>query len=97
MKRELKYLLGHWEAGHLDYSRFRSSKVPIGSGVVESAVRRVINLRFKSASQCWCESRLESLMELRALLKSSRWDDVMPSILSGASHLCRFSAVISSV
>lgn len=83
MNKEIAYLTGHLEAGRLRYFELREAKVPIGSGVVESAVRRVINLRFKSASQCWCEERLEHLMYLRAIIKSGRWDDAMDAMLEG--------------
>jgi hypothetical protein len=87
MNKEIAYLSGHLKAGRLRYFELRKAKVPIGSGVVESAVRRVINLRFKSASQCWCEERLECLRYLRALLKSGRWDDAMEAQLEGRHFL----------
>jgi len=87
MNKEITYLEGHLEAGRLRYFELREAKVPIGSGVVESAVRRVINLRFKSASQCWREDRLEQLMYLRAILKSGRWDDAMEAQLEGRHFL----------
>ena len=87
MNKEIAYLEGHLEAGRLRYFELREAKVPIGSGVVESAVRRVINLRFKSASQCWREVRLEQLMYLRAILKSGRWDDAMEAQLEGRHFL----------
>lgn len=93
MNKEIAYLVGHQEAGRLRYAELRSMKVPIGSGVVESTVRRVVNLRFKSASQCWCEQtakgerRLEGLMYLRAILKSGRWDEAMEAQLAGRHFL----------
>lgn len=87
MNKEIAYLVGHLEAGRLRYFELREAKVPIGSGVVESAVRRVINLRFKSASQCWREERLEWLMYLRAIIKSGRWDDAMDAMLEGRHFL----------
>ena len=91
MNKEIAYLDGHLKAGRLRYFDLREAKVPIGSGVVESAVRRVINLRFKSASHCWCEDRLEHLMYLRAILKSGRWDDAMEAQLEGRHFLPRAS------
>lgn len=93
VNKKIAYLAGHQEAGRLRYSELRSLKVPIGSGIVESTVRRVVNLRFKSASQCWCEEtakgdrRLEGLMYLRAILKSGRWDDAMAAHLAGRHFL----------
>jgi hypothetical protein len=94
MNKEIAYLKGHEEAGRLRYYEHREAKVPIGSGVVESAVRRVINLRFKSASQCWREERLEQLMYLRAILKSGRWDDAMEAQLEGRHFLPISSASV---
>ena len=41
---ELSYLDKHGEAGHLDYARFRRRGVPLGSGAIESAIRRVVTL-----------------------------------------------------
>ena len=64
------------------YAKWRAEKVPIGSGVVESAVGRVLNLRFKSATMNWRPDHLPSLLYLRALLKSGRWDDFMAGLLA---------------
>jgi len=65
------------------YAEFRAMKIPIGSGVVESAVRRILNLRFKSASMCWREDRLEPLLYLRAIIKAGWWDDAIVAWLEG--------------
>jgi len=79
VNKELRYLEGHLD--HMDYAALRDQKLPIGSGVVESAVRRVLNLRFKSASTCWRTDHLEPLLYLRAIAKSGRWDDFMSAWL----------------
>ena len=76
----VRYLKKHID--HMRYSDWRARSVPIGSGVVESAVRRVINLRFKSASMCWREDHLEPLLYLRAIQKSGRWDIFLKSFLN---------------
>ena len=47
--REREYLLRNARAGRLNYSKARWAKMPIGSGSMESAVRRVVNLRLKGA------------------------------------------------
>jgi hypothetical protein len=70
--KKVKYLRGHIE--HMRYSRYHGAHQPMGSGLVESAVRRVINLRFKSASMAWLEEHLEPLLYLRALLKAGHWE-----------------------
>ena len=47
--RERDYLLRNARAGRLDYAKARRAKMPIGSGTMESAIRRVVNLRLKGA------------------------------------------------
>eukprot|EP00825_Cyclidium_porcatum_P040375 TRINITY_DN5094_c0_g1_i3.p1 TRINITY_DN5094_c0_g1~~TRINITY_DN5094_c0_g1_i3.p1 ORF type:complete len:254 (-),score=4.99 TRINITY_DN5094_c0_g1_i3:207-968(-) len=56
------------------YSKFRENKLLCGSGIVESAIRRIINLRFKCPSSFWDEKNLEGLIYLRAILLSKRWN-----------------------
>jgi hypothetical protein len=77
---ELSYLERHGEEGHLDYVRFRRRGVPLGSGAIESAIRRVINLRLKGNSISWYEENAEGMMMLRCLVLSNRWDDTFVEI-----------------
>jgi hypothetical protein len=77
---ELSYLERHGEAGHLDYARFRRRGVPLGSGAIESAIRRVINLRLKGNSISWYEENAEAMLVLRCLVLSKRWDDTFAQI-----------------
>ena len=72
---ELNYLERHGEKGHVDYARFRRRGVPLGSGAIESAIRRVINLRLKGNSISWYEENAEGMLLLRCLVLSKRWDD----------------------
>lgn len=72
---ELNYLHRHGKSGHLDYARFRRLGVPMGSGAIESAIRRVINLRLKGNSISWYEDHAEGMLALRCLVLSNRWDD----------------------
>jgi len=81
IKDKVSYLEKH--RPHMNYADLRARSLPIGSGVVESAIRRVINQRFKSASQFWREDHLEPLLGLRALWKSGRWDDFFNAQLHG--------------
>lgn len=74
IKDKLAYLEGHLD--HMQYAAMRARKLPIGSGIVESAVRRVINLRFKGASVFWKVEHLEPLLFLRAIWKSGWWEDM---------------------
>jgi hypothetical protein len=86
---ELSYLERHGEEGHLDYARFRRRGVPLGSGAIESAIRRVINLRLKGNSISWYEANAEGMLVLRCLVLSQRWDDTFTQISASlASDRC---------
>jgi hypothetical protein len=71
--RERDYLLRNARAGRLDYAKARRAKMPIGSGSMESAVRRVINLRLKGPGIFWHEEHAEQMLLLRAYYKSKHW------------------------
>jgi hypothetical protein len=49
-------------------------KLPIGSGAMESTVRRVVNLRWKGPSLCWCRASAEAILLLRSYYKAGRWN-----------------------
>lgn len=70
---EIDYLERHGSAGHLDYARYRRRGLPLGSGAIESAIRRVINLRMKGNSIFWKEENAEAMLTLRGLVLSGRW------------------------
>jgi hypothetical protein len=74
LQTELNYLRKHGQAGRLNYTRFRSLGLPLGSGAVESSIRRVINLRLKGNGIFWREQHAEQLLQLRALVITDRWD-----------------------
>ena len=85
IQQKIRYLLNHIES--MRYAELRAQNLPVGSGVVESAIRRVLNLRFKSASMCWRADHLEPLLYLRAILKSGRWDHFFAGLLLGRHWL----------
>src|SRR6266702_772106 len=78
--RALGYVETH--AHRMRYVTLERRKLPIGSGQVESAVRRVVNLRFKAPGSFWRETTVSGLMHLRAAFKAGRWDDVMIGVLT---------------
>lgn len=73
--RELNYLRTHGNANRLDYSRFKLSGVPMGSGAIESSIRRVVNQRLKSNGTHWRAENAEAMLQLRSVLISNRWDE----------------------
>jgi hypothetical protein len=58
----------------MQYETFKEKHIPCGSGCVESAIRRVINLRLKSAGSFWTSEMAEYFLFLRSQLISGRWN-----------------------
>jgi hypothetical protein len=73
--REIGYLVRHADAGRLRYDCFRCRGVPLGSGAIESTIRRVLNLRLKGTSLSWEESDAEAMIQWRAAVLSGRWEE----------------------
>lgn len=72
---KIRYLTKHHEAGRLSYPVFRYRRLPIGSGAIESTIRRTINLRLKGNSMYWTADNAEAVFQLRAAILSGRWDE----------------------
>jgi hypothetical protein len=64
------------------YSDIAEKGLPIGSGLVESAIRRVINLRLKGASLFWLKETAEAMLYLRTQYKSGRWNMLREHVFS---------------
>jgi len=75
--REIRYLTKHSDAGRLRYDRFRRRGVPMGSGAIESTIRRVVNLRLKGTGIYWTEDNAEAVFQLRAAVVSGRWEEII--------------------
>ncbi len=89
--RALRYVEAH--AHRRRYVTLEARKLPIGSGQVESAVRRVVNLRCKAPGSFWTETTVSGLMHLRAAFKAGRWDEVMLGVLTGTFQTPSFEPV----
>ena len=64
------------------YSDVAEEGLPIGSGSVESAIRRVVNLRLKGASLFWLKETAEAMLYLRAHYKAGRWNMLRGHVFS---------------
>ena len=62
------------------YASMQKQRLPIGSGCVESAIRRVVNLRMKSPGIFWKKETAENMLFLRSQLLSGRWDIMISNI-----------------
>jgi len=94
---ELNYLRHHGESGHLSYVKFWRRGLPLGSGAVESAIRRVVNLRLKSNGMFWTPENAEKMLHLRCQILSTEWshrrEELYARRLRDRSRSWRWSAL----
>jgi hypothetical protein len=70
----------------MKYAELRAAHLPIGTGAVESAVRRVVNLRLKGPGIFWEEENAERMLLLRCRQKSSRWDELERDVYAATTQ-----------
>jgi hypothetical protein len=70
--RAARYLIKNRE--RLDYARALKIGAPIGTGVVEGAVRHLIKARMECSGARWSLRGAEAVLKLRALRMSGDWD-----------------------
>lgn len=81
-KKALKKLHDYFgDHTKFQYARLQQAGVPIGSGTVESAIRRIINLRIKGAGLFWKPENAEIMIFLRSQVLSRRWPTVLLKVL----------------
>jgi hypothetical protein len=84
LKRERDYFKRNGGKGRMDYARAAALKLPIGSGAIESAIRRVVNLRLKGPSIYWHKKSAEAVLLLRSYYKAGRWNHLEKQALTTA-------------
>jgi hypothetical protein len=72
IERECEFFVKN--TARLGYAKMANLKFPMGSGAMESAVRRVINLRLKGPGIFWKEQTANEMIMLRSYYKTKRWD-----------------------
>lgn len=81
----------------MQYSSFKGACIPIGSGAIESAIRRVINMRMKSNGMFWLEANAQGMLLLRSYLKAEHFDRLVDwSIASASSWWPPHAAIAAS-
>ncbi len=68
---------------HMLYKEIKDKKLPIGSGGVESGIRRVINLRLKGPGIFWHEDSVDAMLLLRSYYKAGRWNVLQNMAFNG--------------
>jgi hypothetical protein len=64
----------------LQYPQFRAQGWPIGSGIVESGNKLVVEARLKGSGMHWARPHVNSMLALRNILCSDRWKQEWPMI-----------------
>jgi hypothetical protein len=82
IRNALKYFLFHRD--RLRYSTFAAMGLPIGSGPVESAAKVVVQARLKRSGMRWTREGGQHVLDLRAHLKSGRWEAMWQALSAAA-------------
>ena len=59
--------------GQMAYPEYRAAGWPIGSGMVESANKLVVEARLKGSGMHWARAHVDGMLALRNLVCSGRW------------------------
>lgn len=78
--RTLGYLSARRD--QIAYARFRRQGLPIGSGMVESGHKIVLQARLKGAGMHWARPSVDPMLALRCAVCNDRWDDTWPRIVA---------------
>jgi len=81
-QEQYDYFHRHQEKGRLDYARFKAHQLPIGSGVVESLIRQVVNLRLKSSGKFWLLETAEAFLHARCQWAAYLWASFCDAVLT---------------
>jgi len=87
LKKFDNYFAGN--KGRMRYSFFKEQNLPTGSGAVESAIRRVINLRLKGAGIFWTAEMAEVMLFLRSQFLCGRWSIVLGNLVNSPRKMFR--------
>ena len=66
----------------LDYPAALAKELPIGSGLIESGHKHVLQARLKQAGSAWNPDNAHAIAQLRVLRSNSLWDAFWPSSLA---------------
>ncbi len=76
----------------LAYATFQQQGYPIGSGIVESANKTVVEARLKGAGMHWAPAHVNPLLALRTVACADRWSEAWPHIVHHVRHQQRAAA-----
>lgn len=76
-QKAVETLVGYIENNkrRLNYPALESKGYPIGSGIIESACKRIVGARHKQAGMRWSKSGVQKMLSLVSFIHSKRWDE----------------------
>jgi len=80
VRRSLEYLERRPE--QIRYAEFELMGMPIGSGIVESANKLLVEGRLKGAGMHWAERNVSPMLALRTIAFNDRWEEAWPQIVT---------------
>jgi hypothetical protein len=72
LNKEVKYF--RVRAPQMKYAELMKLNLPIGSGVVEAACKTLVTQRMKRSGMRWTIEGGQSILTLRSIVRSNRWD-----------------------
>ncbi|RMF72968.1 MAG: ISKra4 family transposase [Planctomycetota bacterium] len=66
------------------YAHFLERGFPIGSGPVEAAAKNIVQARLKRSGMRWSRAGGQHVLDLRAYLKSQRWESMWKIVVEAA-------------
>jgi hypothetical protein len=85
IKRELEYFRKNRH--RFSYELVQALGLPMGSGTMESSIRRVVNLRLKGSDMYWKEDTAMDMLLLRSYYKAGRWSNLKQLSYLGAMEM----------
>jgi hypothetical protein len=76
VRSAIRYLSNRLEC--LDYPRAISNGLPIGSGLIESSHKHLLQARLKQAGSAWLHTNADALAQLRVLRANQHWESLWP-------------------
>ncbi len=69
--------------GQMDYPAYQADGWPLGSGIVESANKLLVEDRLKGSGMHWAGEHVNPLLALRNIVFNDRWDEAWPQVALG--------------
>jgi hypothetical protein len=73
----------------MQYPQFQAQGWPIGSGIVESGNKLVVEVRMKGSGMHWAEEHVNPMLAIRNVICSDRWKEEWPKIEAGLRQQAR--------